>query len=50
MTSYIPEMYTNPEGVYMAQTYSVLRPTHFIFFFTLDMFIMRIQLFSIVNK
>ncbi len=48
MTSYIPEMYTNPEGVYMAQKYSVLRPT--LFFFTLDMFIMRIQLFSIVDK
>ncbi len=41
-------MYTNPEGVYLAQK-DVLRPTHF-FFFTLDMFIMRIQLFSIVNK
>ncbi len=33
MTSYIPEMYTNPEGVYMAQKYSVLRPTHFFFYF-----------------
>ncbi len=44
------ETYRKPEGVYLAQKYSIIQIVKNIFFFTLAMFSMRIQLFNGVNK
>ncbi len=44
----LSETYTNPEGVYLAQKYSVTRPNSF--FETLVMLSLRIQLFNSVNN
>ncbi len=45
----LSETCTNPEVRFLAQKYSVIRP-NFIFFETLPMLSMRIQLFNSVNN